>query len=54
MLLPLLLACATGDLGGAAPGELAPDFSLLSNSGATVTLSEHDDKVVLLDFSEFW
>ena len=55
-MLTLLLACVADGppTPVAVAGDLAPDFTLLSNSGADVTLSTYADRVVLLDFSEFW
>lgn len=50
-------AATSGDsalVPAAVPGDLAPDFTLASNTGATVTLSDYADHAVLLDFGEFW
>ncbi len=39
---------------GTAVGDIAPDFALTDANGDTVHLHDFCDRVVLLDFTEFW
>ncbi|MCR4617305.1 MAG: redoxin family protein [Lachnospiraceae bacterium] len=44
----------TGDIKELEVGDVAPDFTVSLTNGETFTLSDHDDKVVLINFWATW